>query len=341
MQSKKAPPLRIRVKDVAWPSKADIGLQHLDVAVLDGLIKRCVASITSSLKGPTGRYSELQTVHLGWMFDAMGFTYDTIRTLLKQGTRTPACVDALALARLQLEALYSVCLMVQDPSFIDIYVKSFWRDNYVRFLLVSAECKDLRRFDEYLNQSGPVALEMSRQATGVTDEEKATVEFEELGTPMPVGMNETKIRPFPTPMKVIEKVTDPGQKRMLMRLYPEYRRLCGFAHGSAQAWMFRNAFWERSRLRSQLSEPQRQDVFHKEVLDPALLHSALAVIQGSCEVATTLYPADVELKRTVIDAWNLLSEMNLLGRTIWEIRARSALGVVGLSERDHRCHTSG
>jgi hypothetical protein len=262
------------------------------------------------------------------MFEAMGFTYATIRSLLTQGIKTPACVDALALARLQLEALYSVCLMVQDPSFVDIYVKSFWRDNYVRFLLVRAECKGLSRFDAYLNHSGPGVLEVSRQASGVTNEEKATIEFEELGTPIPVGMNEVKIRPFPTPMKVIEKVTDPGRKRMLMRLYPEYRRLCAFAHGSPQAWMFKNAFWKRSRLRPHLSEPQLQDVFEKEVLDPALLHSALAVIQGTCEVATTLYPADVELKRSVIEAWNLLSEMSLLGRTIWEIRASSALGVI-------------
>jgi hypothetical protein len=265
---------------------------------------------------------------MSWMFEAMGFTHVTIRNLLTQGTKTPACVDALALARLQLEALYSVCLMVQDPSFVDIYVKSFWRDNYVRFLLVREECKGLKRFDEYLSQSGPRTLEMLRQGAGVTNDEKATVEFEELGTPMPVGMNEAKIKPFPTPMRVIERVTDPEQKRMLMRLYPKYRRLCGFAHGSAQAWMFKNAFWERSPQRSLLSDHQRQDVFEKEVVDPALLHSALSVIQGKCEVAATLYPADDELKRTVIEGWNVLSEMNLLGRVIWEIRAKSVLGVI-------------
>jgi hypothetical protein len=91
--------------------------------------------------------------------------------------------------------------------------------------------------------------------------------------------------------------------------------------------MFKNAFWERSSLRPHLSEARRQDVFEKEVLDPALLHSSLSVIRSTCEVAA-LYPADVELKRTVIDAWNVLSEMNMLGHIIWEIRARSALGVV-------------
>ena len=54
--------------------------------------------------------------HLSWMFDAMRFTHATIRNLVALGTNSPSCVDALALARQQLEALYSVCLMVQDPS---------------------------------------------------------------------------------------------------------------------------------------------------------------------------------------------------------------------------------
>jgi hypothetical protein len=91
--------------------------------------------------------------------------------------------------------------------------------------------------------------------------------------------------------------------------------------------MFKNAFWERSPLRPQLSEAQREDIFVKEVADPALLHSALSAIQGACELAT-LYPADIDLKRTVIEAWNLLSEMNLLGRIIWEMRTKALLGVI-------------
>jgi hypothetical protein len=162
--------MKIRVIDVARPSTFDIDPDgRLDVAVLDSLLKRCVAALTNSLKSPASRYSALQLVHISWMFEAMGFTHLTIRNLLTQGPKTPACVDALALARLQLEALYSVCLMVQDPSFVDI--------------------------------------------------------------------------------------------------------------------------------------------------------------QSACEV-TTLYPADVELKAVLIEAWNVLSEMNLLGRTIWDIRAKSVLGVV-------------
>lgn len=322
--------MTIRVVDIACPHKSDIDhLKRLDVAVLDSLVKRCVAAVTDTLKQPVGMYTQLRTAHMTWMFEAMRFTHETIRGLLKTGATTPTCVDALALSRLQLEALYSVCLMVQDPMFVDIYVKSFWKDNYVRFLLVREECKGLARFNDYLNHTGPMFLEMLRQSAGVTDEEKATVEFHELGVPLRAGMSEKPITPFPTPMRVTKLVKDPGRKRMLSRLYPEYKRLCSFAHGSPQAWMFKNAFWDRSRYRQHISEAQRESVFEKEVLDPALLHSSLSVVQATCEVAT-LYPGDVELKRTVIDSWNTLTEMNLLGRTIWEIRAAAALGVVNI-----------
>jgi hypothetical protein len=44
--------------------------------------------------------------------------------------------------------------MVQDHSFVDIYVKSHWRDAYVRFLLDREERKSLPRFAEYLNLRG-------------------------------------------------------------------------------------------------------------------------------------------------------------------------------------------
>jgi hypothetical protein len=39
------------------------------------------------------------------LFEAMGLTHVTIRQLLREESRTPACVDALPLARLQLEGL--------------------------------------------------------------------------------------------------------------------------------------------------------------------------------------------------------------------------------------------
>jgi hypothetical protein len=161
----------------------------------------------------------------------------------------------------------------------------------------------------------------------VTEEEKATVELEELGIALPSGMRESRIKSFPTPGSVIDKVMDPERKRMLKRLYPEYKRLCAYAHGSAQSWIAKTAFWKASPLRKLHTDGERQTKYEKEIVDPAFVFSFLPTIQGACEVAT-LYPHDVELKRVAIEAWNVLSEMNLLGKIIWEVRGRSSLGVV-------------
>jgi hypothetical protein len=319
---------KIRVIDVAWPNTQDIDLdRHLDAPVLDGHVKQCAAAVTEALKTPPPGYSKDQAAHLSWMFDAMRFTHATIRNLVALGIKSPSCVDSLALARQQLEALYSVCLMVQDPSYVDIYIKSFWRDAYVQFLLDRQERHGLPRFDDYLNKTGLPLMEQLRVKSGVIEEEKATVEMEELGTPLPAGMQPVKIKSFPQPRSVIEQVLDPERKRMLNRLYPEYKRLCAYAHGSVQNWIAKTAFWEASPYQKLHTDDEREAKYLKDIAEPALVFSFLPTIQSTCEIAT-LYPSDVELKRVAIGAWNLLSEMNLLGKIIWEIRGRSSLGVI-------------
>jgi hypothetical protein len=320
---------KIRAVDVAWPNTQDIDVhRHLDAPALDAHVKLCASAVTNALKSTPPGYTPDQAAHMGWMFDAMRFTHSTIRNLVAKGANSPECVDSLALARQQLEALYSMCLMVEDAKFVDIYVKSFWRDAYAQFLLDRLERQALPRFSEYLNKTGSPLMEVLRLTSGVTDEEKATVELEELGTPLPAGMNEVKIRSFPTPRSVIDKVIDPQRKQMLMRLYPEYKRLCAYAHGSVQSWIAKTAFWEKSPLRKMHTDGERQTKYEKEIVDPAFLFSFLPTVQSSCEVAT-LYPNDVELKKVAIGAWNVLSEMNLLSKIIWEIRGKSSLGVIG------------
>lgn len=171
-------------------------------------------------------------------------------------------------------------------------------------------------------------MEELRTNSGVTGEEKATVEFEELGTPLPAGVKEVKIKPFPTPGSVIGQVTHTGRQKMLKRLYPEYKRLCGYAHGSAQSWMAKAAFWERPVLRKFHTEGEREKKYMNDVVDIALFFSFFSTVQSTCELAT-LYPSNVELQRVAIEAWNVLSETSLLGKIMWDMRGRSSLGVIG------------
>lgn len=118
-------------------------------------------------------------------------------------------------------------------------------------------------------------------------------------------MNAVKIKSFPTPGTVIDKVIEPERKQMLKRVYPEYKRLCAYAHGSAQSWIAKTAFWEASPLRKLHTDGERQTKYEKEIVDPAFVFRCLPTIQSTCEVAT-LYPFDVELRRVALEAWNVL-----------------------------------
>jgi hypothetical protein len=320
--------MRVRVRDVAFPITTDIDPEgRFDVAVADGLVKRCETCVITALKQPPNHYSELQASHIAWIFSALHFTHVTMRNLLTQRSKSPASVDALALARLQLESLYSICLIVEQPSYADVYVKSQWRDIYVRFLLQREECKGLARFQDYFGRTAAPLLEQFRRMSGVSDEEKATVEHEELDTPLPVGVTPVKIQRFPQPMGVVDKLKESTRRQMLARMYPEYRRLCAFAHGSAQSSMFKSLFYERSTHQSLFTETKRENLFQREVGEPAILYSLLSVVQASCELAT-LYPSDIELMRTLIESWNVLLRVDLLCPVIWEIRSKALLGVI-------------
>src|ERR1700727_3263549 len=96
---------KIKAIDAAWPNTEDIDFnEHLDAPDLDGHVNKCAAAVTEALKKPAPGYSGDQAAHMSWMFDALKFTYVTIRNLVAKGTSSPECVDSLALARMQLEA---------------------------------------------------------------------------------------------------------------------------------------------------------------------------------------------------------------------------------------------
>jgi hypothetical protein len=52
--------------------------------------------------------SEFQRYHLAGIFESLGQTHATIRELLKHRANSPISADALPVARLQIEMLYSL-----------------------------------------------------------------------------------------------------------------------------------------------------------------------------------------------------------------------------------------
>ena len=105
---------KLRVKDIAYRHTDDIDLTRVAHSKeWDKLANVCVGKGTNALKNPSV-YTGPQSDHVSDVFLAMQITQRTIRRVLEPGRDDPTSVDALALARLQLEGLYTLCLSVSN-----------------------------------------------------------------------------------------------------------------------------------------------------------------------------------------------------------------------------------
>lgn len=129
-------------------------------------------------------------------------------------------------------------------------------------------------------------------------------------------------------MEVIEKSVEASQKQMLERLYPEYQYLCSFAHGDSEAMLFRAASDPRSALEAEIPSGQSKDFYQRWILEPPIYYSAIASVQAATEVAA-IYPMQIDLLAEVTKAWAGLVRVSVLAVTVWEIRARTLLPIVG------------
>ncbi len=315
--------MSFKIRDYKHPVTSDIDpTTTVDADELDRSVNSCVARATEALNSIASNYSDRDRGEISLVFRAMQSTHKSIRILLKEESK-PTSVDALPLARVQLESLYAICLMLEDPKWVRVYVKDGWKKLYKQALLQKEETKGLSRWVSSLNQRQP-HIDNFTHICGVTEAERRTVEKEELGIPLPSGMVEEKIDTFPTPGKVIRKIKVPRRKQMLIRLYAEYEHFSSYVHGLPNAMDIKASF---GKYKDRFSTKQKEAVFHKEIADPSLYLSCLSVVQSASELIS-LYPSDIELRAIVTQAWNLLSNHSLIGKIFWDIRAKSLLGSI-------------
>jgi hypothetical protein len=166
-----------------------------------------------------------------------------------------------------------------------------------------------------------------QQVSGVSDDERKTIDIEELGvtfSPMPTI---TKIPNFLTPGGQLSQLTNANQKKMLERLYPEYQFLCSFAHGDAESVLFRAISDPRSKYQGLFSTTAIEDFYQRQVLEQPIIYSALSAMQVATEVAA-MYPGNVELAAKVATAWTFLIQYSLQVVPTYEIRAKGVLGII-------------
>ena len=252
--------------------------------------------------------------------------YRAVRELLRPEGEQPRSVNVMAVVRVQVETLYAVCLVIEKPDSLRAYLKDGWKKLFVRHIAMQVECAQLPRVTEALAKTA-VWLEGMRVHSGVTDLEKLTVEAEELRKPLPAGISPAPIVEFPTPVRVIRKITDPDRRRMLTRLYLEYQFLCGFVHFSPATQILTSLFDDRQPFRKSRSSGQIEEIYQKEIAGPAMWLTVISVIQ-CCTEFVSIYPNDIELARCCTEAWKPLVDNTFIGRVIWELRTKKALRAI-------------
>lgn len=318
----------ITVSSVAYVHTEDVDAEkRVDAGRINAAMELAVRRAIAALENQTGSYTEFQRANIQTLFRSMLATHGLIRKVLSAGYENPESIDALALTRVVLEGLYTLCVMFDNPSWVDVYLKDGWKKAYVRFLLEAEETKNLRRFEEFTSRTAPANLEWQRRFLDISDAQVATIENEELATPMPDGLAKQTIPRFPAPSAAINALPKGSKRRMLERFYPEYVFLCSFAHGLPDALLFKRMFSKNDRIAGPFDEGELKETFHRQVEQPAYLLSLMSLMQGSAEVSS-LYPADVELSVAVVKAWDEVSRGSLLGRAIWNIRTKEILGIV-------------
>jgi hypothetical protein len=322
---------RNAVVNVAFRHNADHAVgEPISGTKLEDLVSVCISRAITALDADTQSYTRDQRFQISDVFKSMLSAHRTIRRLLKDVTSAdPESVDALSLLRLQFEGLFVICLMLEDQKYVQAYVQDYWRKQYVQYLLVREECGQLSNYHDYLTNAPP-NLHAMRHLFGITEEQQATVDLEELGTPLPLGMQRQDLLRFPTPGGVPSKIANPDKQRVLERLLFEYVYLCSFAHVQKESNLLRGLFDKRSRHRddARLTDEEVNEKYEMLIVSAANLKSCLCIAHAVTEL-TLLYPNNLELREIVTRTWNTISEANLLARIVWALRAKGVLGIVG------------
>jgi hypothetical protein len=317
------------VQKIAHVINQDLDItQSYDVKQVDEHLYTCISQCRDSLvtrKLP--RYDEFESGHIWSIIGGMKDTHRSIRKLL-MGEQSASAVDALALARVQLENLFTICFMLQSAENVRLHMKNAWKKTYIRFLLHRAEHIHLPRFDEYYNKTALEIVDMLQSPSFVTDDERRTIELQQIASHAGVNEALVPIKGFPTPAKVVKKINEPSLRQMLARLNAEYEYLCSFTHGEGEAIMFRAWADPRSAVHQTHTTSTIEKFYQEHVLEPPVIYSALSGILVATEIAAAI-PSDVELRASLIKAWSFLTRSNLMVVSAWESRAKGLLGVIG------------
>jgi hypothetical protein len=279
-------------------------------------------------------------------------THASIRELVKSAHRYkyfPVVGDALSLAREQVEKVFIIAALLNNPneSFRQ-YLRSSWRNRYEGFLLDLEEQSENERFDEYLTTTFPEILDrlrqrrVSRRKTEiiVSNFAKRAVKhkWDNPGDEKPFWFikNEAKKKKkenrykkistyvrdyfeFATPGMSVRLITDPELRRFLYRWHKEYSFLSQYTHVTVRKMVFADMLQQKG-LKSQQPIKEYGVDFSIRAINTSYTAAATAcalVLDG----VSNRYGANIEVK----EFWDQLTGFSLLSKALWKMHIKSLL----------------
>ena len=303
----------------------------MDAEEVDDLVARVVNPLALAYENSADLGATFRHLMADLLRQFLG-THKSIRLLLKSHEENPAALaDAMSLAREQIEKVYAVALLLEDPERWTLrYLKDDWRRHYEQYLLNVEERSGLDLHKDFLEGYAPESIERVRVEIGITEAEKKFIELNYRKDPEAKATPELKnaaktIGYFPTPSRVIQEVSDEHVKDMLLRWQREYGYFSGYSHT-----MFRKLLPAYMARSFKLTTSQKEKMFDTEYV-LAIMVSYLA-IASACAMAASKDLAragggsqavnGIELLVTVAELWERLRKDALLGQALWNAGAR-------------------
>ena len=292
----------------------EFSVRSLDSQMKNAINRTAKAIESLSIWNSTDRHI------LADIFRGFLVAHKAIRLILSKKEEEPALsIEAMSISREQVESLFTVCLLLDDPNYwFSVYKKDNWKRKYWSYLLQKHECEKLPRFKKSLNEIEPM-FDKLQKSYGISSDEKKAIEFKfcNPNKSLPSSLH------FPTAGRAKDLIKNTSIKDCLERWYQEYQYLSGYSHGHMVKPLGLSILESREL---NISEEEKQKYYENE-LEPSLTVSYVSSA-SVCAESCPLLDYNIEVIEALTNLWNELTELSLLGKLFWNIRIRNLLGAI-------------
>jgi len=263
------------------------------------------------------------------LLGAMESTHQSIRSLMSRenGVGLDLTVDALPLARIQLERAFLALLLAENPKrWHTRYRKNAWKALAEKFFRDRCMVGHLEGYREYFDSNGPgiATLRAFAHEMGVTEDEFQTLRADVLQDEETDPRWEKWFIPdMPTPRKSLSELADPVRHSLADLLYPAYDSLSHFSHGGMAGVLGAAVLRAPDGVGA---EADREQFWASAVLETALPMSYVALVFVATVTAMDMLDSP-GVGEALVDAWRpYVCDGMPLGVALWDAWACEALG---------------